>query len=172
MRPFALAVVAAVVAVAAMPHRAVRPWLADPQPAPGWGVPPPESPGLVHALQSGSARPKVLLVFLHGFPDNALVWEPLADSFCGSSLPAPDVRCVALNLPGSAPDDAPPLQAPGFEALAEMLVRSIGALRGMHPGARVILVTHGWGGSIGLLADKARARAAQPLELFDGMVAR
>jgi epoxide hydrolase 4 len=83
-----------------------------------------------------------LLVFLHGFPEAAFIWDPVLRAL------APEWRCVAPNLRGyagsSAPADAAAYRAKHLVADLDAL---IAALAGPS-GAAAAVVAHDWGGAV------------------------
>ena len=108
---------------------------------------------LTHALPHGitlSCRVsgevgRPVLMFLHGFPEAAFVWDALLDHFAQPEHGG--YRCIAPNLRGyeqsSAPRDV-------GEYRAKHLVQDIAALIGMEsPNAPLAaLVAHDWGGAV------------------------
>jgi pimeloyl-ACP methyl ester carboxylesterase len=80
-----------------------------------------------------------LLVFLHGFPEAAFVWDALLEHF------APRYRCVAPNLRGyadsSAPDDVEAYRAKHLVADLRALIEHFG-------GRAAAVVAHDWGGAL------------------------
>ncbi|MDQ6640585.1 MAG: alpha/beta hydrolase [Pseudomonadota bacterium] len=91
-----------------------------------------------------------LLVFLHGFPEAAFVWDELLEHF------ADRYRCVAPNLRGyersSAPAEVEAYRAKHLVADISSLVDSLG-------GELAALVAHDWGGALawGLAAQRPEA---------------
>ena len=102
-----------------------------------------------------------LLVFLHGFPEGAFVWDPLLAHF--SRPEHGGYRCVAPNLRGYAGSSAP-AEVEAYRA--KHLIADIAGLieiegRGQPAEA---LVAHDWGGALAWgLAN--RQSAAQPRHL-------
>jgi len=88
--------------------------------------------------QSGSPDLPVLL-FLHGFPEAAFVWDALLDHF-GARY-----RCVAPNLRGYERSSAP-AEVEAYRA--KHLVGDIGALVEQLGGRVEALVAHDWGGAL------------------------
>ena len=87
---------------------------------------------------AGPAGAPVLL-FLHGFPEGAFVWDDMLRHFCGR------FRCVAPNLRGYAGSSKPAeVQAYRAKHLVLDIVALIDALGG-HVEA---LVAHDWGGAV------------------------
>jgi len=88
--------------------------------------------------ESGSRAAPVLL-FLHGFPEAAFIWDPLLEHF------AERYRCVAPNLRGYAESSAPA----DVEAYrAKHIVADIAALIDHLGGQVEALVAHDWGGAV------------------------
>jgi pimeloyl-ACP methyl ester carboxylesterase len=81
-----------------------------------------------------------LLLFLHGFPEAAFVWDPLLEHF------ADRYRCVAPNLRGFA-DSSSPVEVEAYRA--KHLMSDIGALIAQLGGGRAAaLIAHDWGGAV------------------------
>ncbi len=107
-----------------------------------------------------------MLLFLHGFPEAAFVWDPLLEHF---ALPANGgYRCVAPNLRGfelsSAPADPdaykPRHLVQDIAALVALETRSRGNTDA--PGALACLVAHDWGGAVAWsLANQAPELASR-----------
>jgi len=91
-----------------------------------------------------------VLVFLHGFPEAAFVWDELLEHF------STRYRCVAPNLRGYERSSAPA----DVEAYrAKHLVGDISALIDALGGELAALVAHDWGGALawGLAAQRPEA---------------
>ena len=90
-----------------------------------------------------------VLLFLHGFPEGAWVWDPLLRHF--SRPENGGYRCVAPNLRGyersSAPED---VQAYRAKHLVQDIVALIDSECGPLPGGRPLaaLIAHDWGGAV------------------------
>jgi len=87
---------------------------------------------------SGSPANPVLL-FLHGFPEAAFVWDELLEHFSDR------YRCVAPNLRGYA-DSSAPAEVEAYRA--KHLVGDIAALIDRLGGKVEALVAHDWGGAL------------------------
>lgn len=80
-----------------------------------------------------------VLMFLHGFPEAAFVWDDLLRHF------GDRYRCVAPNLRGYGPSTAPA----GVEPYrAKHLIADIAALVDTFGGRLAALVAHDWGGAV------------------------
>lgn len=86
-----------------------------------------------------------VLLFLHGFPEGAWVWDPFLQHF--SKPENGGYRCIAPNLRGyersSAPQDVKAYRA---KHLVQDIVALIGVESGLAPLAA--LVAHDWGGAV------------------------
>ena len=92
----------------------------------------------VERVNNTSTNPLVL--FLHGFPENAHAWEPLI-----SCLPE-GVDVIAPDLPGY--HKSAPLAQEGDYAVPKLLGRMATFIERVSNKRRVILVGHDWGGAI------------------------
>jgi pimeloyl-ACP methyl ester carboxylesterase len=88
---------------------------------------------------AGSRQAPRKIVFLHGFPEAAFIWDPLL------SMLAPRARCVAPNLRGYERSSAP---AAVDSYRAKHLVQDIDALIESLGGRIDVLVAHDWGGAV------------------------
>ena len=110
------------------------------------------------------ARP--VLLFLHGFPEGAFVWDELLKHF------AQDVnggyRCVAPNLRGFERSSAP---ADVSAYRAKHLVQDIAALIAIeareHGGQLAALVAHDWGGAVAWNLANQLPHLAQQLVIIN-----
>jgi pimeloyl-ACP methyl ester carboxylesterase len=80
-----------------------------------------------------------LLVFLHGFPEAAFVWDALLERF-GARY-----RCIAPNLRGFA-DSSSPAEVESYRA--RHLVADIRALIELAGGRAAAVIAHDWGGAL------------------------
>ncbi|MBS0449437.1 MAG: alpha/beta fold hydrolase [Proteobacteria bacterium] len=81
-----------------------------------------------------------LLLFLHGFPEAAFVWDDLLEHFAGR------YRCVAPNLRGFA-DSSSPAEAEAYRP--KHLIADIDALIEQQGGGHAAaLIAHDWGGAV------------------------
>ena len=98
-----------------------------------------------------------VLVFLHGFPEAAFVWDELLEHFAQPEHGG--FRCIAPNLRGfersSAPVEASAYRAKPLLQDLEALILAVTA-DGPSPGQLVALVAHDWGGALawGLAAQR------------------
>jgi pimeloyl-ACP methyl ester carboxylesterase len=92
----------------------------------------------VECVNNASTNP--LMLFLHGFPENAFAWEPLIS--CLSER----VDVIAPDLPGY--HKSAPLAQEGDYAVPKLLARMATFIERVSNKRRVILVGHDWGGAI------------------------
>lgn len=98
----------------------------------------------LHCRVSGEVGRPVLL-FLHGFPEAAFVWDDLLTHFAKPENGG--YRCVAPNMRGYAPSSAP---ADVSAYRAKHLVQDIAALIALESPKQPLaaLVAHDWGGAV------------------------
>ena len=106
--------------------------------------------GIELSCRGAGASGDPVLVFLHGFPEAAFVWDGLLEHFSAR------YRCVAPNLRGYERSSAPA----DVEAYrAKHLVGDISSLIDALGGELAALVAHDWGGALawGLAAQRPEA---------------
>lgn len=111
--------------------------------------------GIELSCRAAGAPGAPLLLFLHGFPEAAFVWDGLLEHF------APRYRCIAPNLRGYERSSAP-AEVQAYRA--KHLVGDIRALIELQGGRAAALIAHDWGGAL------AWGLAAQHPELIDRLV--
>ena len=99
--------------------------------------------GITLSSRSAGPRGAPVLIFLHGFPEAAFVWDGLLAHF---SQPANGgFRCIAPNLRGyersSAPGDVAAYRP-------KHLMQDVAALIAQEGGPLACLVAHDWGGAV------------------------
>jgi pimeloyl-ACP methyl ester carboxylesterase len=102
--------------------------------------------GITLSCRASGSKGRPVLMFLHGFPEAAFVWDELLEHF--SRPENGGYRCVAPNLRGyehsSAPTDVQAYRA-------KFLVQDVAALIAQECGAGqplAALVAHDWGGAL------------------------
>jgi pimeloyl-ACP methyl ester carboxylesterase len=102
--------------------------------------------GITLSCRASGQKGRPVLMFLHGFPEAAFVWDELLEHF--SRPENGGYRCVAPNLRGyehsSAPSDVQAYRA-------KFLVQDVAALIAQECGAGqplAALVAHDWGGAL------------------------
>ena len=99
--------------------------------------------GIRLSCRTAGEKGRAVLMFLHGFPEAAFVWDVLLEHF---SLPENGgYRCIAPNLRGFERSSAP---AEVAAYRAKFLVQDIAALIASEGGHLDCLVAHDWGGAI------------------------
>ncbi len=106
--------------------------------------------GIELSCRAAGPQGAPLLMFLHGFPEAAFVWDELLEHF------APRYRCIAPNLRGYERSSAP---ADAQSYRAKHLVGDIRALIEQQGGRVAALIAHDWGGALawGLAAQHPQA---------------
>ncbi len=99
--------------------------------------------GITLSCRAAGAHGRPVLMFLHGFPEGAFVWDTLLEHFAH-----PDhggYRCVAPNLRGFERSSAPG-QVEAYRV--KHLLQDIDALIAIEGGRLECLVAHDWGGAV------------------------
>ncbi len=98
--------------------------------------------GITLSCRASGQKGRPVIVFLHGFPEGAFVWDGLLAHFAQLGY-----RCVAPNLRGFEASSAP-VEVGQYRA--KYLVQDIAALIAIEsPGAPLAaLVAHDWGGAV------------------------
>jgi epoxide hydrolase 4 len=98
--------------------------------------------GITLSCRTSGEKGAPVMVFLHGFPEGAFVWDALLEHFAAQGY-----RCIAPNLRGFEKSSAPTDVA---QYRAKHLVQDITALIAIEsPGAPLAaLVAHDWGGAV------------------------
>jgi len=111
--------------------------------------------GITLACRETGAPGRPSVMFLHGFPEGAFIWDEVMQRI------APHARCVAPNLRGYERSSAPA----AVEAYrAKHLVADIAALISTIGAPLDLLVAHDWGGAV------AWSLAAQRPDLLKGLL--
>lgn len=103
--------------------------------------------GITLSCRAAGARGRPVLMFLHGFPEAAFVWDTLLEHFARAENGG--YRCVAPNLRGYEKSSSP-LEASAYRV--KFLIQDIAALvaiEAANSGSKLeCLVAHDWGGAI------------------------
>ena len=101
--------------------------------------------GISLSCRAAGARGRPVLLFLHGFPEAAFVWDELLEHFARPENGG--YRCVAPNLRGYEQSSAP---AEPAAYRAKHLVQDIAALVAIEAGPAPLacLIAHDWGGAV------------------------
>ncbi|HWP11554.1 MAG TPA: alpha/beta hydrolase [Ramlibacter sp.] len=100
--------------------------------------------GITLSCRAAGERGRPALVFLHGFPEAAFVWDELLEHFARTENGG--YRCVAPNLRGYE-KSSQPTEVKAYRA--KFLVQDIAALIQAEGGGPLeCLVAHDWGGAV------------------------
>jgi epoxide hydrolase 4 len=99
--------------------------------------------GITLSCRAAGQRGRPVLLFLHGFPEAAFVWDQLLTHFAQPEHGG--FRCVAPNLRGYERSSAPPDVR---DYRARHLVQDIAALVAVEGAPLECLVAHDWGGAV------------------------
>jgi pimeloyl-ACP methyl ester carboxylesterase len=99
--------------------------------------------GITLSCRATGQRGRPVLMFLHGFPEAAFVWDELMEHFARSGNGG--YRCVAPNLRGFEQSTQP---ADVKDYRAKHLVQDIAALIQLEGSPLECLVAHDWGGAV------------------------
>ena len=99
--------------------------------------------GMTLSCRTAGAKGRPVLMFLHGFPEAAFVWDGLLAHF--ARLENGGFRCIAPNLRGYEQSSAPGEVA---AYRPRHLVQDIAALIEQEGGPLACLVAHDWGGAV------------------------
>lgn len=116
--------------------------------------------GITLSCRAAGARGRPVLMFLHGFPEAAFVWDELLAHFASGVHGG--YRCVAPNLRGyersSQPGDVKAYRA-------KHLVQDVAALAVLEGAPLECLVAHDWGGAIAWNLANQRPELARRLAI-------
>ena len=116
--------------------------------------------GITLSCRAAGERGRPVLMFLHGFPEAAFVWDALLEHF--SQAEHGGWRCIAPNLRGYERSSAPK-EAEAYRG--KPLVQDIAALIALEGGGKLdALIAHDWGGAL------AWGLAAQHPELLSRLI--
>lgn len=99
--------------------------------------------GITLSCRAAGERGRPVLMFLHGFPEAAFVWDDLLEHF--ARIENGGFRCVAPNLRGYEHSTQP---SDVKEYRAKHLVQDIAALIQAEGAPLECLVAHDWGGAV------------------------
>ena len=99
--------------------------------------------GITLSCRTAGDKGRPVLMFLHGFPEAAFVWDVLLEHFAQPENGG--YRCVAPNLRGFERSSAP---ADVAAYRAKFLVQDIAALIAIEGGHLDCLIAHDWGGAV------------------------
>lgn len=118
--------------------------------------------GITLSCRSAGEKGRPVLVFLHGFPEAAFVWDGLLEHFALAQNGG--YRCVAPNLRGfelsSAPTDVGAYRP-------KHLVADIAALMATEGPAVECLIAHDWGGAVAWNLAASQPRLMKKLAILN-----
>lgn len=114
--------------------------------------------GIDLSCRAAGQKGAPVLVFLHGFPEAAFVWDELLEHFSDR------YRCVAPNLRGYERSSAP-VDVEAYRA--KHLVGDISSLIDALGGELAALVAHDWGGALGWGLAAQRPEAIRRLVIVN-----
>lgn len=117
--------------------------------------------GIVLSCRASGPRDAPLLVFLHGFPEAAFVWDPFLERF---GTAAQGFRCLAPNLRGFEASSSP-AEVEAYRA--KHLVGDLDALIDAHGGRARAVVAHDWGGAVAWSFAAARPDRLERLAIVN-----
>lgn len=102
--------------------------------------------GITLSCRASGTPGRPVMLFLHGFPEGAFIWDELLEHFAQPAHGG--YRCIAPNLRGFEKSSAPPAVA---DYRPHLLVQDIHQLTATESADGVIdtLVAHDWGGAFG-----------------------
>jgi len=99
--------------------------------------------GITLSCRAAGERGRPVLMFLHGFPEAAFVWDELLEHFARPEHGG--FRCVAPNLRGFE-QSSQPREVSAYRA--KYLVQDLAALIAIEGAPLECLVAHDWGGAV------------------------
>ena len=103
--------------------------------------------GITLSCRATGERGRPVLIFLHGFPEGAFVWDGLLEHFAKPENGA--YRCVAPNLRGFEKSSAPAeVKAYRPKYLVQDIAALIAIETAQQGGQLAALVAHDWGGAV------------------------
>jgi len=118
--------------------------------------------GITLSCRAAGEPGRPVLMFLHGFPEAAFVWDELLDHFARPEHGA--WRCVAPNLRGyersSRPSDVKAYRP-------KELVQDIAALIGLEGAPADCVIAHDWGGALGWNLANQRPQLTRRLAIIN-----
>ncbi len=120
--------------------------------------------GITLSCRAAGARGRPLMLFLHGFPEGAFVWDALMQRFAQPEHGG--FRCVAPNLRGFEKSSAPAEAAAYKPAPMVQDIMALAAQEGVD-GRIHTLVAHDWGGAFAWGAAHAHADRIERLVIIN-----
>jgi pimeloyl-ACP methyl ester carboxylesterase len=118
--------------------------------------------GITLSCRAAGERGRPVLMFLHGFPEAAFIWDELLAHF--STPENGGFRCVAPNLRGYE-RSSQPAEVGAYRA--KHLVEDIAALIALEGSPLACLVAHDWGGAVAWNLANQRPQLARKLAIIN-----
>lgn len=118
--------------------------------------------GITLSCRAAGERGRPVLMFLHGFPEAAFVWDELLEHFAQPANGG--YRCVAPNLRGYE-ESSQPTDVAAYRA--KHLVQDIVALIQAEGAPLACLVAHDWGGAVAWNLANQQPQLAQRLAIIN-----
>jgi pimeloyl-ACP methyl ester carboxylesterase len=118
--------------------------------------------GITLSCRATGERGRPVLVFLHGFPEAAFVWDELLEHFARPENGG--FRCVAPNLRGFERSSQP---ADVSAYRPKFLTQDIAALIAVEGGPLHALVAHDWGGAVAWNLANQQPQLVQRLAIIN-----
>lgn len=118
--------------------------------------------GITLSCRAAGARGRPVLVFLHGFPEAAFIWDELLLHFARPEHGG--FRCVAPNLRGFEQSSQP---ADVAAYRPKHLVQDIAALVAIEGAPLAALVAHDWGGAVAWSLANQRPELTRKLAIIN-----
>ena len=118
--------------------------------------------GITLSCRGAGERGRPVLMFLHGFPEAAFVWDPLLEHFARPENGG--YRCVAPNLRGYE-QSSQPAEVAAYRA--KHLVQDIAALAQAEGAPLACLVAHDWGGAVAWNIANQQPQLARKLAIVN-----
>ena len=118
--------------------------------------------GITLSCRAAGERGRPVLVFLHGFPEAAFIWDELLEHFAQPAHGG--YRCVAPNLRGYEASSQP---ADVSAYRPKHLVQDIVALARIEGAPLACLVAHDWGGAVAWNFANQHAALTQKLAIVN-----
>lgn len=118
--------------------------------------------GITLSCRAAGERGRPVLMFLHGFPEAAFVWDAMLEHF--SRPEHGGFRCVAPNLRGYE-RSSQPAEVSAYRA--KHLVQDIAALIQAEGAPLAMLVAHDWGGAVAWNLANQQPQLARKLAIIN-----
>lgn len=118
--------------------------------------------GITLSCRAAGQRGRPVMMFLHGFPEAAFVWDPLLEHFAQPENGG--YYCIAPNLRGYEKSSAPP-QPEAYRA--KHITADIVALISAQRSQLACLVAHDWGGAVAWMVANQHPEAMARLAIIN-----